>query len=101
MTSGPAWSGKRGARAVLLAEAGQAEARARGVRALGCCAGRGEKSGPRWAVREGKKGETAWAVRGLGLGRFGLRGWFSRLGLVSSFGFSFYFSLSNSNSNSS
>ena len=39
-------------------------------------AGRGEKAGPRWAVREGKKGETAWAVRGLGLGRFGLKGWF-------------------------
>ena len=39
-------------------------------------AGRGEKAGTRWAVREGKKGETAWAVRGLGLGRFGLKGWF-------------------------
>ena len=35
LTRGPAWSGKRRARAVLLAEAGQAGAHARGVRALG------------------------------------------------------------------
>ena len=71
--------GERGAGRIALGE------RAR--------AGRGEKAGPRWAVREGKKGETAWAVRGLGLGRFGLKGWF--LGWVWFLLFLFY---SNSNS---
>ena len=50
---------------------------------FGASAGRGEKAGPRWAVREGKKGETAWAVRGLGLGRFGLKGWFLLLVFLS------------------
>ena len=62
--------------------------------ALGCCAGRGEKSGPRWAVREGKKGEMAWAVWGLGLGRFwaeGLVSGFLVLGFFSYFFPLFYF----------
>ena len=68
--------GERGAGRVALGE----QARA----------GRGKKAGPRWAVREGKKGG--------GLGRVGA--WAE--GLVSSFGFfSFFSSLSNSNSNSS
>ena len=36
--------------------------------------GEGKKAGPRRAVREGKKWGTAWAMRGLGLGRFELKG---------------------------
>ena len=63
--------GERGAGRVALGE----QARA----------GRGKKAGPRWAVRERKKGGTAWAMRGLGLGRFELKGCFLLLG------FSFYF----------
>ena len=64
---------KRGERVGPVArERSEAGACAGGV---GPC-GEGEKAGPRWAVQEGKKGETAWAVRGLGLGRFGLKGWF-------------------------
>ena len=51
LTRGPAWSGKRRARAVLLSEAGQAGARARGVRVLGCCTLRAERGswGAGWA----------------------------------------------------
>ena len=69
---------------MLLAEAGQAGARARGVRALGCCAGRGEKSGPRWAVREGKKGRWPGPCGGLGWAGFGLKGWFLGFGVWAS-----------------
>ena len=45
LTCGPAWSGKRRARAVLLAEAGQARARARGVRRWAAAQGEGKSLG--------------------------------------------------------
>ena len=52
MTRGPAWSGKERARAVLLAEAGQAGARVCGVRAPGYCASWAERGSELedWAV---------------------------------------------------